>query len=681
MPLFNKQQSLPGIVREEVRKLTRGLTANTVQPLTMRAAASGVPNTGGGVSTTPLSIADPANGLALDEATQVLGIGLASAESAGALSATDWATFNNKEAALTFSTGLTRAANTITNDLLTGKAGGQTVVGGTAAGETLTLSSTSHATKGALRFGTSVYDEVNHRLGLGTPAPERAVHVVQESNSTPVMLDCYGTAPFSGLIMRGARGSFSTPSAVQTGTALGQINFRGYGATAFSGNSVSVTAYAAENWTDAAQGSYVTIGTTPTGSTTRAERLRIDAAGNLGIGVTAPLARLHLAADTTAAGGIQFGADVTLYRSAANVLKTDDTLHAASLAVTGAHVTYLALTDDLNTAIANAAAGDVLVLAAGTYTGTATITINKPLTLVGQGPGATTVQRTSTGSVVQITSDHVTLANLSVVQAVDSSTASNGIEVSAVGGDAFHDVTLENLRVQVSGATDGTRRGLYFRDAGGEVRHVRIDATSGTGSAVGLYLLTAATLETPVTLRVYQTDVRGIAGTTATGYFHQDSAATVNSTLALCYCKADVTGAGTSSALYGTGDNAITTADFCTLLGSTYDVNQGASASITLRSCLLLSNSINGTVADAGSFRANALQFGADVNLYRSAANVVKTDDKVLAALGVEVPSGQAFYLGDAATDGSWRMVRDGTGLVMQRRESETWVTKSTISA
>lgn len=73
------------------------------------------------------------------------------------------------EVPLTISTGLTRATNTITANLSTGVSGGQSVIGGIAAGENLTLSSTSHATKGTIIFGTAmVYDEVNNRLAIGT---------------------------------------------------------------------------------------------------------------------------------------------------------------------------------------------------------------------------------------------------------------------------------------------------------------------------------------------------------------------------------------------------------------------------------------------------------------------------------------------------------------------------------
>lgn len=65
------------------------------------------------------------------------------------------------EPALTFSTGLTRATNTITANLSTGVSGGQAAFGGTGSGDSLSLRSTSHATKGKIFFGLSgpYYDE------------------------------------------------------------------------------------------------------------------------------------------------------------------------------------------------------------------------------------------------------------------------------------------------------------------------------------------------------------------------------------------------------------------------------------------------------------------------------------------------------------------------------------------
>lgn len=69
--------------------------------------------------------------------------------------------------------------------LLAGRAGGQVLNGGTAASETLTLHSTANATKGNILFGTSAYDEVNNRLGIGTTTPDQAMTVVGEIHVSP----------------------------------------------------------------------------------------------------------------------------------------------------------------------------------------------------------------------------------------------------------------------------------------------------------------------------------------------------------------------------------------------------------------------------------------------------------------------------------------------------------------
>lgn len=65
--------------------------------------------------------------------------------------------------------------------ILAGQSGGQTLNGGTAASNNLTLASTANATKGKILFGNSAYDEVNNRLGIGTQSPSYSTHVVSGS--------------------------------------------------------------------------------------------------------------------------------------------------------------------------------------------------------------------------------------------------------------------------------------------------------------------------------------------------------------------------------------------------------------------------------------------------------------------------------------------------------------------
>lgn len=60
---------------------------------------------------------------------------------------------------------------------INGRSGGQTAKGGTGSGQNLTLMSTNHGTKGRLLFGTSGYDEVNNRMGVGINTPAAKLEV------------------------------------------------------------------------------------------------------------------------------------------------------------------------------------------------------------------------------------------------------------------------------------------------------------------------------------------------------------------------------------------------------------------------------------------------------------------------------------------------------------------------
>ena len=94
----------------------------------------------------------------------------------------------------TFSTGLNNASGTITNMLATGFPGGQTVIGGAASGESLTLSSTPNATKGFIYFGTgSAFNEALNYQGLGTTTPTSKLEM--QSNALGA------TFPFKGGIV------------------------------------------------------------------------------------------------------------------------------------------------------------------------------------------------------------------------------------------------------------------------------------------------------------------------------------------------------------------------------------------------------------------------------------------------------------------------------------------------
>lgn len=78
---------------------------------------------------------------------------------------------------LSIGSGLAGSGTTLYNTLMVGAGSNQTVIGGGNASGTLTLSSTSNATKGKILFGTSGYDESTNRLGVGTSSPAYTLDV------------------------------------------------------------------------------------------------------------------------------------------------------------------------------------------------------------------------------------------------------------------------------------------------------------------------------------------------------------------------------------------------------------------------------------------------------------------------------------------------------------------------
>ena len=205
-------------------------------------------------------------------------------------SATTW---NAKQAPFTILStlgGLANASGVLTNNgagvLSWGAAGGSqtpwtsninaagyTLFGNSISGGTLTLSSTSHATKGKILFGTSAYDEVNNRLGIGTTTP---LHGLDVKSDTPYnrLLGNSG----AGLLI----GSFSSSEgaiwdAATTPTYSNYIFLTSAGHTLF--NAAIDIQFRTNNTT----------------------KMSISNAGKVGIGNSSPSAFLHLPAGTATA--------------------------------------------------------------------------------------------------------------------------------------------------------------------------------------------------------------------------------------------------------------------------------------------------------------------------------------------------------------------------------------------
>jgi len=230
------------------------------------------------------------------------------------------------------------------------------VYGGDQASENLTLKSTSNATKGKILFGTgSAYDEVNDFLGVGTTSPYKKLSVVGtsfadnfESSSTTA------TSTFAGSLEVGNNslgiltvGTTTNPNVTKgvglnvwgnprmtrplttgvltTPQASIQIGTTNYGGTCgdgcgpsflfFSDDSANERSFLGRlsgfwvNSTNGAEAGGVSIGVRANAGDTTAstEATRWTSAGNMGLGTTTPVTRLHVSNGASATTTVTIG--------------------------------------------------------------------------------------------------------------------------------------------------------------------------------------------------------------------------------------------------------------------------------------------------------------------------------------------------------------------------------------
>jgi hypothetical protein len=324
------------------------------------------------------------------------------------------------EVPLTFSTGLTRTANTITNNLSTGITGGQTVIGGTGVTDILKLQGTTGngtLTSPAIQFlvgnnGARVAGTIlnNRNWGIGTTSPASTLHLsnsVYQSNiltlqSTPDAADSRIGIHFlvhdnvDGTTIENVRQgsanryalSFSTPqkaNALFISDSLGQEGNVGIGTTTPSGKleingntgdrmkgliikdvEAGIVLRSTDtgghdiNLFSAGSGSSVGVGGFAFfDNTAVAYRLSVTSGGNVGIGVanagtaglavmngnvgigtTAPTAKLTIAAGTATANTapLKFTSGTNLTTAEAGAMEYNNTFHLTNSDATRRHI-------------------------------------------------------------------------------------------------------------------------------------------------------------------------------------------------------------------------------------------------------------------------------------------------------------------------------------------------------
>ena len=154
---------------------------------------------------------------------------------------------------------------------------------------------------------SSLYMAGSGYFGVNTSNPQFNLHVISVTDPAAIAVEGYGVVGVN-FIGRRAEGTLASPSALLLNDNFFALQGRGYGATGFSSSSRAyIKFFAAQNWTDTAQGSYISLATTPLNTAATAEAMRILPGGQVGIGTTTPDQMLTVAGTIhSTAGGIEF---------------------------------------------------------------------------------------------------------------------------------------------------------------------------------------------------------------------------------------------------------------------------------------------------------------------------------------------------------------------------------------
>ncbi|MBI1827287.1 MAG: hypothetical protein HY287_03800 [Planctomycetes bacterium] len=165
-----------------------------------------------------------------------------------------------------------------------------------------TLGPRQHITGTPFSIATrGLFVDDNENVGIGTTSPAESLEVRgniraarDDGAETQLIVESQSATGPPHLTMQKARGSLVAPTPVSADDQLGEINFNGW-----DGNrwfvAAGISASAVEGFTPTWHPSSLEFATTPAGGGGRLQRMSIDENGNVGIGTTAPQAKLEVA--------------------------------------------------------------------------------------------------------------------------------------------------------------------------------------------------------------------------------------------------------------------------------------------------------------------------------------------------------------------------------------------------
>jgi hypothetical protein len=268
----------------------------------------------------------------------------------------------------------------------------------------------------------------------------------------------------------------------------------------------------------------------------------------------------------------------------------------------GGRVSYVPIGGNIQAYVTAATAGDTLILGAGTYTVTATITVDKAILIKGQGLSATkVVSATADIAVFTLTASSARITDLYIGH------SGTGTTYGIYAGDGLSSLQVRNVTVVTSGA--GVKFCIYSKSSI-TVSDTECYPTSSDSNSNGVYITndSGATVNIAANIQGVRVIATGVTATTNGNRglvaYNNNTVNTITVNLFNSQLTAVASAGSTDIALYSasTTSNSVTINAYDSVLsGADNDVFNTGSNLVNLFNCTLVNNSPTGTIVYAGT--------------------------------------------------------------------------------